>query len=324
LHFDYSLFGLTFRFDLCVPQLLQVQSSSTRPDVEVRLGTFPPRRNEQLDGAERLVFSSSNRDQGNKPTHQLWKREQDSLFRLEFCDGTQFWLDSKGRRLWSTRPENLSLQSTLSYLLGPVLGFLLRLRGVVCLHASAVAVADQSVVFVGAGGAGKSTTAAAFARQGCAVLSDDVVALSEREGRFLVQPSYPHVLLWPDSSQALFGSEDTLPAISEDWDKRRLPLGDGGKRYQDTALPLAVTYILGKRCEKTVSAIDPLSGSSALLPLIANSYATGLLEPEKRAQEFEAFARLIATVPVRSLTAGGGPGGLADLCRLVQQDSQHP
>jgi hypothetical protein len=318
LNFDYSLFGLVFRFNISIPQLLSVQSSGATPDAEVHLRSFPPGVSIGSNEKERLLFASSDKTETNQPTHLLWKSANKSLLRLEFCDGTQFWLNSNGTHLWSIWPQTLSLENTLGYLLGPVLGFLLRLRGVVCLHASAVAVGNRCAVFVGAQGAGKSTTAVAFAREGCAVLSDDVVALDESQGRFRVQPSYPHVLLWPDSVQRLFGSVDALPNSGEDSDKRRLTLGNDGSRYQGQALPLGAVYILGPRA--TTSTLEPLGRSCAMVHLIAHSYATGLLESEKRAQEFETFGRLIDTVPVRSATVGSDTHSLSHLYRLLEHD----
>src|SRR5690348_16585408 len=103
------------------------------------------------------------------------------------------------------------------------MGFVLRLRGALCLHASSVAVGDSAVALVGLPGAGKSTTAAAFACAGFSVLSDDVVALADEGPQFYVHPGYPRVNLWPDSVQELFGSEDALPRITPTWDKRYLP-----------------------------------------------------------------------------------------------------
>jgi len=83
----------------------------------------------------------------------------------------------------------------------------------------------RCVAFLGSPGAGKSTTAAAFARDGHAVLSDDIVALVDQEGTFEVLPAYPHLCLWPDSVTMLYGSPDALPRFSTNWEKRRLALG---------------------------------------------------------------------------------------------------
>src|SRR4029077_52896 len=96
----------------------------------------------------------------------------------------EFAIDAGGKRIEVRWADSTTLENARSYLLGPVLGFLLRLRGVTCLHASAVAVDDFAVAIAGPPGSGKCTTAAAFARRGHAVLSDDVVPLLERGDSF--------------------------------------------------------------------------------------------------------------------------------------------
>ena len=126
---------------------------------------------------------------------------------MEYSDGAQFWLDHQGTRVWATWNAPLLLQDVATYLLGPVLGLLLRFRGVICLHASAVVLDDCAVAFVGSEGAGKSTTAAALARRNHAVISDDIVALAENEDRFLVLPAYPYLSLWSESAEMLFGPD---------------------------------------------------------------------------------------------------------------------
>src|SRR5262249_22183040 len=140
-----------------------------------------------------------------------------------------------------------TLEDTATYLLGPVLGFILRLRGVTCLHASAVAICDQAIAILGPAGAGKSTTAASFARAGYKVLTDDIVALDERGDAFLVQPAYPRVRLWSESVNALFGTEDALPLLTPTWDKRYLDLQANISCFQEHPLPLAAIYLLDKR-----------------------------------------------------------------------------
>ena len=125
-----------------------------------------------------------------------------------------------------------------------VLGLLLRLRGVTCLHASAVALADHAIAFVGSEGAGKSTTAALMARKGCAVISDDVVALVERNGSFYVYPAYPYLCLWPDSVTMVYGPDKQLPSFSPNWDKRLLSLTGNDLRFEAQALPLGAILSL--------------------------------------------------------------------------------
>ena len=73
---------------------------------------------------------------------------------------------------------------------------------------------DRAAVLAGPPGAGKSTLAAAFARFGYAVLSDDVAVLEQLEGALHVQPAYPQLRLWPDSVALLFGLRRG-PALSD-------------------------------------------------------------------------------------------------------------
>ena len=63
------------------------------------------------------------------------------------------------------------------YILSEALGLILYQRRLFLLHASAVKIGEQVIIFAGKPGAGKSTTAAAFAKQGYTVLADDMVAI---------------------------------------------------------------------------------------------------------------------------------------------------
>ena len=78
------------------------------------------------------------------------------------------------RILW---PEAMPLSDAVTYLSGPIPGFILRLRGVTCLHGSAVETGGRALILIGPSGAGKSTTAAALCRLGCRLVSENAVAV---------------------------------------------------------------------------------------------------------------------------------------------------
>ena len=242
--------------------------------------------------------------------------------RLAYFDGTQFWLDREGTEVWATWPENLQIEDTATYLLGPVLGILLRLRGVTCLHASAVAFGETAVAFVGSEGAGKSTTAAALAQHGHAILSDDVVALAEHDGSFFVHPAYPYLCLWPESVESLYGSPDALPQFSANYEKRFLSLGTQELRFAERALPLAAIYILGDRRSDPAPLVEELAPQKAFLALVANTFATNTLDSGMRAKEFEILARLAPSVPIRALCAHQDASRLPELCALLDEEAQ--
>jgi hypothetical protein len=176
------------------------------------------------------------------------------------------------------------------------------------------------VALLGSEGAGKSTTAAAFARQGYAILSDDIVGLVERGEYFDALPAYPHLSLWPDSVKMLYGSSEALPRFLEGWEKRRLALGGDGTRFEERLLRLGAIYILGDRRSDAAPSVEGISAQQAVLALIANSYATNLIDRETRGEEFAVLGRLVASVPIRLVSASEEAGRIDDLCRVIRGD----
>lgn len=90
-----------------------------------------------------------------------------------------------------------------AYITGSALGIILQQRGLLVLHANAIAINDEeAALFVGASGAGKSTTANAFMQAGFEVLTDDVSAIEfDKHGNAWVLPAYPSIKLWQDVAQ---------------------------------------------------------------------------------------------------------------------------
>ena len=303
-----------------LPGVLPSVSPDNSPAIELHLGKGPYAAEKDALELEELAYTSSSAAENGNSGLCIWRAPSNGYLRIAFPDGTQFWVDDKRAVVWATWPVTSSLEETSSYLLGPILGLLLRLRGITCLHASAVNFGGQSVAFLGTAGAGKSTTAAAFALDGHAVLSDDIVALMEREGSFLVVPAYPQVGLWPDSVNMLYGSPDALPRLSATWEKRRLALGKKGPRFESRPLPLAAIYILGDRRSDSAPCIETVRSRSALLSLVADAYANKILDREMRAREFDVLGRLAATVPVRRVFPHTDASRLRELCRVIEAD----
>jgi hypothetical protein len=353
LAFSYTVFGLLVRSNHPLPGVppaasfvpsephppeggaLQVRESVQ--EVNIRMGVPPPAVTAASPPEETLIYTSAYLDESDQPVLRIWSTGDPSFLRLAYSDGTQFWIDPSRQNVWSTWPPALTLENALTYLLGPVFGLLLRLRGITCLHASAVAFGDCSAVFVGSEGAGKSTTAAALARRGHPVLSDDIVALSMRprvaggagcsggiapELSAHVLPAYPHLCLWPDSAQMILAAPESLPRMAPEWDKRRLTLGTLGTQFESRALPLAVIYLLADRAVDLAPTIAPAAAKTSLLSLVANTYANNLLDRAARAQEFAVLDGLVASIPIRILTPHQNPERLEQLCSLVEQDVQ--
>jgi hypothetical protein len=177
------------------------------------------------------------------------------------------------------------------------------------------------VGLVGASGAGKSTTAAAFAARGVPVFADDTLALDPSAGRVHVHSAYPLLRLWPHSVELLFGQTDALPPLTPNWDKRYLDLAARGDLFHAGALPLSALYFMGERsADPGAPRVRPLDPREALILLVANTSANHLLDAEMRRTEFLILDRVAREVPARLVTPHADPARLPELCGAILRD----
>jgi hypothetical protein len=320
--FAYRLFGMQVESNVSIEGLRAVEYSTAKTELALKFHSQPP--SQALAGPKRLRYASVDTNSFGAPVVRLWDLGAGEVLYVDYSDGTEFWLDRELTTVWVQWRKTSSLESTLTYLLGPVFGLLLRLKGVVCLHASSVVIADQAVVIAGPEGAGKSTTAAGFAKQGFAVLSDDIAAIKNDHGdSYEAIPAYPRLNLWPASVKLLYGGEDALPAIVEDWDKKFLALGtQQSARFEECSMPLRSIYVLDQAFEASGILAVPLSQKDALIALVANTYAANLLDTQQRAQEFAFLGKLVERVPVHGLNPRRGEWNVAQLCEAIRADLQ--
>jgi hypothetical protein len=313
----YSVFGLSLATDWRIPGLIP-QAAPLAPDIRVWLRDSS--RLSDRDGVVEEPYYVSD-DSETAPALQVWKTIDGEYFRLRYADDTQFLIAAAGDEVHAMSPRDSTLEDTATYLLGPVLGFAMRLRGVTCLHASVVAVGESAIAIAGPAGAGKSTTAAHFSEIGHAVLADDIAALAEHDGAVHVQPAYPQLRLWPDSVAMLYGAADALPPLTPTWDKRALVLSRPGA-FQQRSLPLRAVYVLGEQPDSPAPAIEEISGAERLRVLLANSYVGYLLDRTMRQREFESLARLASGVAVRRLIRRGSSTPVAAICARILEDCE--
>ena len=275
-------------------------------------------------------------------THRIWSgiAPDGTFWRLSYGDQTSrrrldFIVSPTGQCIWAIRciepgEEPIGLDAVAALLVGSVLGVALRLRGTICLHASAVSVGSRCLVITGDKGAGKSTLAASFAERGHGVLSDDVAAIFEDTRVYGVQAGYPGLRLWPSSLQALHKAIEGLPPVLPLLEKRYVALRDRSDcsesaswRFQSGMIELAAIYRITRDRGLSAPVIEAVSASSRVAMLAAQVPAPFLrLEPAARAREFFALGRLAARVPVLSVRC---PHGLEHVPALADFliDSAH-
>jgi hypothetical protein len=276
----YSGFGLILASDFELPELPRGEGT---PDVVIRRDCVPVVRRVASPDDELRVFRFA------------------GAFRIR--NGREIVVDPL--------PEATPVAIRL-VLLGTVMAFLLRQRGWLPLHGSAVAIDGRAALFLGPCGAGKSTTAAAFHARGHSVLSDDLCAARIIEGQCRVQAAVPRIRLLP-SSRSLLENLGVSGAFEVDKHSYYVSVP-----AQSGTLPVERVYLLEFGEELRV---DPVAALESVALLSTNTFSI------RRRMSREALeihvsdcASVAGTTRVSRLTRPQSMTALPDLVLTVEHD----
>ena len=199
-------------------------------------------------------------------------------------------------RCAATRIPGVSDETIHHLYQNQVLPLALSRLGKLVLHASAVEVDGEGIVFVGESGRGKSTLAASFATGGYRFMTDDGLVIEEEAAGYLVLPSHPSIRLWEDSQEALIHPAAPAAAPVQYTSKTRF-LAGGDIAFCGEPRPLGRVYFLSDRQSPDV-AFDRMDASDALIELVKHSFLLDIEAPRD------------ARVALRSTLAPGGPAHL--------------
>jgi HPr Serine kinase C-terminal domain len=198
--------------------------------------------------------------------------------------------------------------------LGPALAVLLTQRGLVTLHASAVEMNGHGVVFLGAAGGGKSTTAGAMRARGHALIADDAVAVSGPPEAPLLEPGFPRLKLWPEAAESLGIADDELSELYADLEKRGWAVPEGLATE-----PVRPTHIyvldIGDRI-----AVEPLGPAEAVIELIRNAHGVMSMKGVVAGDQLKRTAALAERVNVRRLVRPLALESLNEVAEAVEAD----
>ena len=265
--------GLILESDIELPGLVPVEEQSSRQTITVRQADLPDSLG---DGIEK---------QGPN-----WERSADAfllripgLARFRIRDAEAIDYQPEG----DTPPEELT-----AFLTGSVLGILLHLRGSVVLHASAVIVDGQAMLFCGRSGAGKSTLAAALGERGYEMMSDDLCPLSPGEdGRLWVQADGRHHKLWKQSLAGL----DLMDRKGEEVRHQINKFFVAPKARRSSAARVGGLYELAEQRAGEEAGIERLSIPDASLLVRRNAFRPRVMwQLDQKADYFRTAAALAA------------------------------
>jgi hypothetical protein len=202
----YLIGGITLVSEIAFPELPLIQQQGATPHpVQVRLGAVA----NHLPGAVEL-----DPDCFATPTQYLLN-----------IQGVARYLVTAGREIVVDLAAAAPALDVRGYLLGSIFVVLCQQRGLLPLHASAIAGKSGVVAFLGNSGQGKSTLAAHLAQRGFRVLADDVCLIDATEpSAAMVIPTAPWLKLWRTSLENLGREAEGLDRVFTDDDKYRLPL----------------------------------------------------------------------------------------------------
>jgi hypothetical protein len=315
--YRYAAYGLVLAADQPIPWLVESRSSQP-PDIKVYQKDKPDWlaevAGEPMEPWDPSKSADSARDFG-------WRVSRSGRFvEVRYSDGTIFIIDNIKGRIWADWDSKFAVTDMALYLLGPILGFVLAVRGMTVLHAAVISIGSTAFALIGPSGAGKSTAAAAFALRGHAVLTEDIAVVSARDDAFFVEAGYPTIRLWPPSVVSLLGDEDALPLLSPGWEKRDFDL-QGRGAFPDEAKRLTSVYVIGERSTGPATPrVEPMSEADGLIALLSNTFINLQPRIRARAREFLILSQVANTLPVRRLVPHEDPGMISEQCRIVEED----
>ena len=123
----------------------------------------------------------------------------------------------------------------------------------------------------------------------------------------------------------LFYRYGTLPRLAPSWAKGTLAMDSHGVEHVERAMPLGAIVVLGER-EAGAGAPhwSEISHLEAFLAIVANSYASYLLDSPMRAVEFAQVSRLVAQCPVRRVTPSTDAARLGELVATIVDAARAP
>lgn len=177
---------------------------------------------------------------------------------------------------------------------GPVLAFWLALKGIACLHASAVATRNSATAFAGVSGAGKSTLAGLCCSLGATLVTDDILRIDLSGNEPLCVPGSREL--------RLRSGADRLAATLECHPQRKTADGRtavlaGPSSIEPVRLGAVIVPVLGSH----VTAIRRMRGGEAIQALLAAARIDSRGPPSMSVHALDLATSVAATVPVWEL-----------------------
>ncbi len=233
----------------------------------------------------------------------------------------EFVVSADGRRMLCRRLDSAEPASFHVYMLGQALSYALVQQGLEPLHATAVVLDGEAVAFLGGNAFGKSTLAACFLARGGRMLTDDLLIVRESDGIVRAYPGPARLKLFPGIARRLLGNVGGAPRMNVDTRKLILPLDSTG--VCATPAPLRAIYSVAPprdAARRPHVAVERVSRRRAFVELLRGTLNRRSRGPARRTRQFSTLARIVETVPIRTLSFPRSLERLTEVCDAVLDD----
>lgn len=312
----YRVFGVTLEtsFDFETP----LRRTDLPADVAFTCSREAPRDMAAPDDG--AVFESRGRLPSGEPVLALYRGRESDL--LRYSEVADFYLTDHRIHCHLLDPTYGFMVEI--HLLGLVFSYWFERQGIPMLHASAVAVDGRAAVFIATNKGGKSSLACTLMGAGHPLLSDDVVGLQVTERGPEGRPGFPSMRLWPDQAAHFYGDWEGLGLAHPHYEKRRVPIGEGGfGTFRDAPAPIAAFYLPERRSVGETPEVDltPVPAAEAVIELVRGSFLPRLAQEGGFARERMAlFGRFAGSVPMKRLVYPEGNEYLPTVAEAIVAD----
>ena len=293
--FNYSIYGLALKSSREIKLLIPIKLDK----IELNVSWFPTQ--DYSDDSKWVQIITP--DLKNRKGITFFESISDSSVKYkvnfknsfgELC----FILENTKNKLSIIYPFIMPESDLDSFFVGAILGAVLRLKGVLCLHSSVINIEGKAVLVMGKKRSGKSTTAAYFAKIGYEVIADDLAAISIKNEVFYVESGYTKIRLRPKSYDFFYlDCQIKTHLVYTDRDSRYVDIENKSK---NEPLQIAAIFHL-RQIEKSEPKIKEYKQIEKIIHLNGNTFGNYVIQPNLRKNEFRLLNLIAQDIPVYEL-----------------------
>lgn len=208
----YKIFGLIVESDIELEGAMEIQTDE-EAEVLIRRCVFSEE--------EKVILDIEKQEKVGKLSHYS---EEESVIR---CKGIGIFKLLFGKEIRYDLYEAYDQMVLPQFILCSCFPVLLLQRNMTLVHGSAILYKEKVLMISGESGSGKSSLAQEIMQRNHKQLTDDIIAVKEKDGKFVVVPSFPIRKLCVDQVEKYHLNKEELLYVPDDGkEKYGLPLTD--------------------------------------------------------------------------------------------------